>query len=168
MLAILHSNTNENSDDYKTTFQFLEELQDIQLQTHVVQGEQQKLTEIYLVGDTKKLNIDDIASLPAVEKVIRISHEFRILGKHAPESPSLDFEYNGVRFNQDSFHMFAGLCAVDRKGNVEGMMKCLQQFGQPCTRMGPTNPAPTRIRFRDTGWIACLMFLNLPENTGSG
>ena len=131
MLAILHPNTDENSDDYRTTFQFLEELQDIQLQTHVVQGEQQKLTEIYLVGDTKKLNIEDIASLPAVEKVIRISHEFRILGKHAPESPSLDFEYNGVRFNQDSFHLFAGLCAVDRKGNVEGMMKCLQQFGQP-------------------------------------
>ena len=85
MLAILHPNTDENSDDYRTTFQFLEELQDIQLQTHVVQGEQQKLTEIYLVGDTKKLNIEDIASLPAVEKVIRISHEFRILGKHAPE-----------------------------------------------------------------------------------
>ena len=54
MLAILHPNTDENSDDYRTTFQFLEELQDIQLQTHVVQGEQQKLTEIYLVGDTKK------------------------------------------------------------------------------------------------------------------
>ena len=113
MLVILHPNTDENSDDYRTTFQFLEELQDIKLQTHLVQGEQQKLTEIYLVGDTKKLNIEDIASLPAVEKVIRISHEFRILGKHAPESPSLDFEYNGVRFNQDSFHLFAGLCAVD-------------------------------------------------------
>ena len=54
MLAILHPNTDENSDDYRTTFQFLEELQGIQLQTHVVQGEQQKLTEIYLVGDTKK------------------------------------------------------------------------------------------------------------------
>ncbi len=54
MLAILHPNTDENSDDYKTTFQFLEELQDIRLQSHVVQGEQQKLTEIYLVGDTKK------------------------------------------------------------------------------------------------------------------
>ena len=54
MLAILHPNTDENSDDYRTTFQFLEELQDIQLQTHVVQGEQQKLTEIYLVGDNKK------------------------------------------------------------------------------------------------------------------
>ena len=168
MLAILHANTDENSDDYRATFQFLEELQYILLQTHVVQGEQQKLTEINLVGDTKKLNIKDIASLPAVEKVIRISYEFRILGKHAPQSPSLDFEYNGVRFNQDCFHLFAGLCAVDRKGNVEGMMKCLQQFGQPCTRMGPKNPTPTRIRFRDTGWIACLMFSNLPANTESG
>ena len=74
MLAILHLNTDENSDDYRTTFQFLEELQDIQLQTHVVQWEQQKRTEIYLVGDTKKLNIEDIASLPGVEKVIRPRH----------------------------------------------------------------------------------------------
>ena len=155
MLAILHPNTDENSDDYKKTFQFLEELQDIQLQTHVVQGEQQKLTEIYLVGDTKKLNIEDIASLPAVEKVIRISHEFRILGKHAPESPSLDFEYNGVRFNQDRFHLFAGLCAVDRKGNVEGMMKCLQQFGQPCTRMGAYKPRTNPYSFQGHG-KSCL------------
>ena len=54
MLAILHPNTDENSDDYRTTFQILEELQDIQLQTHEVQGEQQKLIELYLVGDTKK------------------------------------------------------------------------------------------------------------------
>ena len=158
MLAILHPNTDENSEDYRTTFQFLEELQDIQLQTHVVQGEQQKLTEIYLVGDTKKLNIEDIASLPAVEKVIRISHEFRILGKHAPESPSLDFEYNGVRFNQDSFHLFAGLCAVDRKGNVEGMMKCLQQFGQPCTRMGAYKPRTNPYSFQGHG-LDCLPYV---------
>ena len=104
MLAILHPNTDENSDDYRTTFQFLEELQDIQLQIYVVQGEQQKLTEIYLVGDIKKLNIEDIASLPAVEKVSHISHEFRILGKHAPESPLLDFEYNGAIVNLSTGH----------------------------------------------------------------
>lgn len=91
MLAILHPNTDENYEDYKNTLQFLEGLQDIQLQNHVVHGQQQKLTEIYLVGNTAKLNIEDISSLPAVEKVVRISHEFRILGKHSPESPSLDF-----------------------------------------------------------------------------
>ena len=136
MLAILHPDTDENSEDYRKTLQFLEGLEDIKLQTHVVQGKQRKLTEIYLVGNTAKLDIEEISILPVVEKVVRISHEFRILGKHGPESPSLDFEYNGVKFNQDSFHVFAGLCAVDRRENVERMMKSLQQFGQQCTRMG--------------------------------
>ena len=158
MLAILHPNTDENSEDYKKTLQFLEGLQDIQLQNHVVHGQQQKLTEIYLVGNTAKLNIEDISSLPAVEKVVRISHEFRILGKHSPESPSLDFEYNGIRFNQESFHLFAGLCAVDRRENVEIMMKTLQQFGQQCTRMGAYKPRTNPYSFQGHG-LECLPYV---------
>ena len=121
----------------------------------MVQGAAE-LTEIYLVGDTKKLNIEDIASLPAVEKVIRISHEFGFL-KAWPESPSLDFEYNGVRFNQDSFHLFAGLVRRP-KGKCEGMMKCLQQFGQQCTRMGAYKPRTNPYSFQGHGWIACRGF----------
>ena len=158
MLAILHPNTDENSEDYKKTLHFLEGLQDIQLQNHVVHGQQQKLTEIYLVGNTAKLDIEDISSLPAVEKVVRISHEFRILGKHSPESPSLDFEYNGIRFNQESFHLFAGLCAVDRRENVEIMMKTLQQFGLQCTRMGAYKPRTNPYSFQGHG-LECLPYV---------
>ena len=39
MLAILHPDTDENSEDYKKTLHFLEGLQDIQLQNHVVHGQ---------------------------------------------------------------------------------------------------------------------------------
>ena len=158
MLAILHPDTAENSEDYRKTIQFLEGLEDIKLQTHVVQGKQRKLTEIYLVGNTAKLEIEDISILPVVEKVVRISHEFRILGKHGPESPSLDFEYNGVKFNQDSFHVFAGLCAVDRRENVEWMMKSLQQFGQQCTRMGAYKPRTNPYSFQGHG-MDCLPYV---------
>ena len=146
MLAILHPDTDENSEDYKKTLHFLEGLQDIQLQNHVVHGQQQKLTEIYLVGNTAKLDIEDISSLPAVEKVVRISHEFRILGKHSPESPSLNF------------HLFAGLCAVDRRENVEIMMKTLQQFGLQCTRMGAYKPRTNPYSFQGHG-LECLPYV---------
>ena len=60
-----------------------------------------------------------------MERVIRISHDFRILGRHSNETSQIDFEYNGVHFNQENFIIFAGLCAVDNKNNVEQMMRAL-------------------------------------------
>ena len=35
----------------------------------------------------------------------------------------MEFVYNGVRFSQDTLHVFAGLCAVDTPEHVELMMK---------------------------------------------
>ncbi|MHB1292801.1 MAG: 3-deoxy-7-phosphoheptulonate synthase, partial [Sulfuricella sp.] len=39
-------------------------------------------TEIYLIGDTASLALENIESLPGVERVVRISEEYRILGRH--------------------------------------------------------------------------------------
>ena len=67
MLAILHPNTDENSEEYKRTWEFLEQLPGIELALHTIQGEEQRLTEIYLLGNTQGLELDQIAALPAVE-----------------------------------------------------------------------------------------------------
>ncbi len=158
MLVILHPDTDENSEGYRRTWEFLSGLEGIRLQTHVVQGREQKLTEVYLIGNTSRLDSEEIEVLPAVEKVIRISHEFRVLGRHSKDTPSLDFEYNGVRFNQDTFHLFAGLCAVDSRNTVELMMKALQQHGQVCTRMGAYKPRTNPYSFQGHG-RACLPYV---------
>ena len=56
MLVILRPNTNKNSDEFIQTWDYLSHLQDIQLKKHVVIGEQQTLTEIYLIGDTSRID----------------------------------------------------------------------------------------------------------------
>jgi len=119
MLVILHPNTNESAEEFKRTWKHLQGLPEIRLQKHQVQGKGQRLTEIYLIGNTAKVDREEIESLPSVERVIRISHDFRILGRHSNETSQIDFEYNGVHFNQENFNIFAGLCAVDNKNNVE-------------------------------------------------
>ena len=81
-----------------------------------------------MVGDTSHLDLEELSVLSAVDQVIRISHEFRILDRHSEVSASLDFEYNKVRFNQDYLHIFAGLCAVDNRRTVETMMAALQKY----------------------------------------
>mgnify|MGYP000164995467 CR=1 FL=1 len=158
MLVILHANTEETAEDYKRTWSHLQGLPEIRLQKHKVQGRGQQLTEIYLIGNTTKINLEEIESLPAVERVVRISHDFRILGRHSQETGSIDFEYNGVRFNQQNFHIFAGLCAVDNPGNVERMMQALQDNGQECTRMGAYKPRTNPYSFQGHG-KECLPYV---------
>ena len=62
MLAILHPNTSLDSEEYRQTMHYLENLPNVTVRVHEVQGATQRLTEIYLLGDTKPLNKEEIES----------------------------------------------------------------------------------------------------------
>jgi len=158
MIVILHPNTQPSSQAHQEMMTYLEKLPGISIRQHEIQGEVQKLTEIYLLGDTQKLDKAEIESLEAVERVVRISEEYRVLGRHDDEHRSIGFNYNGVTFNQDNFHIFAGLCAVDNPANVEKMMKALQQQGAECTRMGAYKPRTNPYSFQGHG-KSCLHYV---------
>ncbi len=151
MIVILHPDTDEKSVAYTKTMSFLERLPNISIQRHVVQGKEQKLSEIYLLGDTQKVDKSVIEALDCVERVIRISQEYRILGRHRDQQRTSGFSYNGVHFSQDSCHVLAGLCAVDTPEHVEMMMQSLQQHGQVCTRMGAYKPRTNPYSFQGHG-----------------
>lgn len=151
MILILHPNTDKNSAEYQALTRHLDSLQDIQHRVHDEVGTEQTLTEIYLVGNTTVLSMDDMRSLPCVERVVRVSEEYRILGRHKDEHRSTSFEYNGVTFGQENLHVFAGLCAVDIPEHVELMMKALQEHGQVCTRMGAYKPRTNPYSFQGHG-----------------
>lgn len=158
MIVILDSAINEQSPDYQQTLDYLAHLPGISTRVHKVQGTQQDLTEIYLIGDTKSLSADDIQALPGVERVIRIAEEYRILGRHRDERRASGFDYNGVHFGQDTLHVFAGLCAVDTPEHVEIMLKALQAHGQHCTRMGAYKPRTNPYSFQGHG-RGCLPYV---------
>ena len=158
MLVILAPNTDENAKEYQKTWEFLSTLPNVQLRKHIVRGMQQRLTEIYLIGDTTRIDSEQIAALPTVERVIRISESYRILGRHKDSQRAVGFEYNGVHFSQDNLNVFAGLCAVDSREHTEQMMKALQENGQQCTRMGAYKPRTSPYSFQGHG-KACLPYI---------
>jgi 3-deoxy-7-phosphoheptulonate synthase len=158
MLVILKPNVDEATPQFKKTWDHLSNLPNIRVQKHIVEGKQQRLTEIYLIGDTAKVDRQAIESLPAVERVVRISEEYRILGRHKDEGRAVGFDYNGLHFNQNNLHIFAGLCAVDNAQHVELMMKALQENGQVCTRMGAYKPRTNPYSFQGHG-KGCLPFV---------
>ena len=158
MLVILKPNADENSKEFKKTWDHLTHLPGIQVRKHTVQGEHQKLIELYLIGNTSGLEQKTIEALPMVDRVIRISQEYRILGRHKDGHRVNGFEYNGVKFNQHTLNVFAGLCAVDNRENVEQMMKALRDHGQLCTRMGAYKPRTNPYSFQGHG-KTCLPYV---------
>jgi 3-deoxy-7-phosphoheptulonate synthase len=158
MLVILRPNTDEDSKEFLETWNFLNSLPDVQIKKHYITGKQQKLTEIYLIGDTSKIDREEIAALPTVERVIRISQEYRIIGRQKDSKRSIGFDYNGVHFGQDNLNVFAGLCAVDSKEHTELMMKALFENGQTCTRMGAYKPRTNPYSFQGHG-KSCLPYV---------
>ncbi|MDE2142831.1 MAG: 3-deoxy-7-phosphoheptulonate synthase, partial [Elusimicrobia bacterium] len=118
MILILSSGARPESPEYRRLTARLEALPGITARTHVERGAEKTLTEIYLIGNTKALDLAEMQSLPCVERVVRVSEEYRILGRHADDSRPAHFDYNGVRFGQDTLHIFAGLCAVDTREHV--------------------------------------------------
>ena len=100
MIVILEPNIDKNSATYQRLFAYLAALPNIQVRTHEEHGIQQTLTELYLVGDTAALTLDNIAALPGVERVVRVSREYRILGRHKEDHRPTAFDYNGVRFGR--------------------------------------------------------------------
>lgn len=155
MILILAPNTDHNGPEYAALLSQLNTLPGIQHRSHMVRGAQQTLTEVYLLGDTHTLAVDDMAELPCVERVVRISEAYRILGRHADDQRPSEFHYRGVRFAQDNLNIFAGLCAVDNPTNVGAMMEALAQHGQVCTRMGAYKPRTNPYSFQGHG-ESCL------------
>lgn len=155
MIVILKSDIKEASPKFQQVLEFLKGKPNIRTRVHKEVGALQTLIEIYLIGDTATLDKGEIESLEAVERVVRVSEEYRIIGRHKDDRRASGFEYNGVRFDQDSFHIFAGLCAVDTPEHVELVMRGLRDLGHVCTRMGAYKPRTSPYAFQGHG-AACL------------
>jgi 3-deoxy-7-phosphoheptulonate synthase len=158
MIIILKPDADKSSPEYKDLQTYLDRLTDITVRMHEELGQQQRLTELYLVGNTASLDISHINNFPVVEQAIRISREYKVLGRHNEDVRASYFDYNGVRFGQDEFHIFAGLCAVDTREHVEIMMRALNKLGLNCTRMGAYKPRTNPYSFQGYG-KKCLPYV---------
>lgn len=158
MILILTPSTDPNGPEYNKLLEHLSNLPNIRARVHREVGTQQVLTEVYLIGDTASLTLEEMEGLPCVERVVRISEEYRVLGRHRDGRRSTSFEYNGVRFGQDNLNVFAGLCAVDTPAHVERMLQALQEHGQVCTRMGAYKPRTSPYSFQGHG-KECLPYV---------
>ncbi len=158
MIIIMNSEIDPKGPDLQQVLQHLKQYPGVMAKVHTVKGATRTLTEVYLIGSTATLPREAIEELPGVERVVKVSEKYRLIGRHQGQVEAVGFEYNGVVFNQNTFHVFAGLCAVDTREHVEQMLRALQKAGLTTTRMGAYKPRTSPYDFQGHGQ-ACLSYV---------
>jgi len=157
MIIILQPNLKTKSSEYQAILKTIHSFTNIKTKIHTIESKKTHITEIVLFGDTSQLSTENIENLSGVQRVIRLSSEYKLLGKHHNEH-AFSFEYNDVQFSQNTFNIFAGLCAVDNAKNVEKTFKVLNEHKQVCTRMGAYKPRTSPYSFQGLG-ESCLSYV---------
>src|SRR5687768_4722336 len=102
MIIILQPDIGDKSPEYRQILDYLANKKNIKTRVHQVVGVLRTVTEIYLIGDTQALDRVEVEGLAGVERVVRISEEYRVVGRHKDDHRPTGFDYNGVHFDQDN------------------------------------------------------------------
>jgi 3-deoxy-7-phosphoheptulonate synthase len=151
MIIVMKSDVLPESPEVQEVVRMVERYPDVHAEVRKIQGATRVLTEIYLLGSTSTIPVEPFEEFPSVEKVIRIRERYRAIGRHEGQAEAVGFVYNDVPFSNDVFHVFAGLCAVDTRDNVESMFKILKQLGIQTTRAGAYKPRTSPYDFQGHG-----------------
>ncbi len=158
MIIIMKPDIDPNGPEMSNLLEYLSLFPGLKTSVSGVRGTSRVVTEIYLIGPTHDIPGEHIERMPGVERVVRVSSKYRQIGRHGGQLDQLGFEYNGIVFNQDSFHIFLGLCAVDTQEHVEIVFKNLQRLGIQTARMGAYKPRTSPYDFQGHG-ASCLPWL---------
>ena len=155
MIIILKPGIGPDSTEVSQIMNYVRQFPDIKPRISDVKGTIRVITEVYLIGPTHDIPFETLERMPGVEKVIRVSSKYRLIGRHGGQLGQIGFEYNGIAFNQDCLHIFIGLCAVDTPKHVEIVFRNLQRLNITTARMGAYKPRTSPYDFQGHG-KSCL------------
>jgi len=155
VIIVMKADVAPDSADLKGVIALAESYPGISTQLHRIEGASRSVTEVYLLGPTGVVPSAPFEEFESVEKVVRVTQSFRAIGRHDGGLEAVGFEHNGVHLSQDTFHVFAGLCAIDAPENVEETFRALKELGIVTTRAGAYKPRSSPYDFQGLG-AGCL------------
>jgi 3-deoxy-7-phosphoheptulonate synthase len=158
VIIVLKADVAADSEEVQRIIDLAQSYPGVSTELHEIQGATRTLVEIYLLGSTGVIPTAPFEEFASVEQVVRVTEKYRAIGRHGGGLEAVGFEYNGVRISQDTFHLFPGLCAVDRRENVEAMFKLLREYSIETTRAGAYKPRTSPYDFQGLG-ASCLPYV---------
>ena len=158
MIIVLKADIKADSLECQQILEKADSFPKVSTAIHEIKGQTRSVTEIYLLGSTGMIPTSVFEDFSCVERVVRVTEKFRSIGRHGGQLEGASFEYNGLTFSQDSFHLFPGLCAVDTPEHVEDMFRTLKSHNIQCSRAGAYKPRTSPYDFQGYGKI-CLPYV---------
>ena len=163
MIIVIKKGTAQ--DDVKKLVADIESMGNIHAQT--IEGEQTNV--IGLVGDTTRLNEDDIAANQIVESVKRVQEPYKLANRkfHHEDSIITVPSANGdVKIGGSQFQIIAGPCSVESEEQITAIAKEVKKSGANLLRGGAFKPRTSPYAFQGLHDEGLRLLLEAKKETG--
>ena len=128
-----------------------------------VDSENHKVLNI--IGDTSKVDENNIVSWPGVADVTRIQVPYKLASKAAHPEPTI-INVNGVLIGGDNFTVMAGPCSVESKEQIIGIANDVKASGASILRGGAYKPRTSPYAFQGLALEGLDLLKEAREATG--
>lgn len=134
---------------------------------HISRGEE--TTILGLVGDTTKLNMENVIANPIVEDVKRVTAPYKMAGRaFHPDNTviAVGTGNDAVRFGGDTVPVIAGPCSVESEEQVVAIAKAVKKAGAKLLRGGAFKPRTSPYAFQGLGAQGLEFLQSAKKETG--
>ena len=122
-------------------------------------------TIVGLVGDIEQFTSLNLASLPGVREVIRITKPYKLVSReHHPQTSTI--LVGGVPIGPDTFTLIAGPCAVEDAQQTLDAALMAQRAGAQLLRGGAYKPRTSPYAFQGLGEAGLKILADVRTETG--
>lgn len=131
--------------------------------THLSIGTESAI--IGLIGDTSKIDVDDVMALDAVENVQRVSESYKLANRKFHSEDTI-VEVNGTKIGGGNFGVMAGPCSIESEEQIVNCAKAVKAAGANFLRGGAFKPRTSPYAFRGLKAKGLELLLTAKKETG--
>jgi len=139
-------------------------LHDMGLETHLSVGTNH--TIVGLVGDTSRVDIENIMALDIVEDVRRIQEPYKNANRKFHEEDTVITLSNGTKIGGGHFLVMAGPCSVENEEQIISVAQSVKAAGAQVLRGGAFKPRTSPYAFQGLHGEGIRLLLKAREATG--
>ena len=143
----------------------LEEIEGIGYRPHLMRGVERNV--VGCLGDERgKKDLEKLAVLPGVEKIVPILSSYKLAGKDLNPKP-ITVKINDLcSFGPNSFCVIAGPCSVESEEQLIEIAKSIKASGAHALRGGAFKPRSSTYSFQGMGEEGLKILAKAREETG--
>ncbi len=138
-------------------------IEDRGLRTHIVFGDYQ--TIIGIIGDTRRVDEQQLASLDIVQAVKHVSEPYKSANRKFHPDDSV-IEVGGEKIGHGHFALIAGPCSVENEEQIISVAKSVKASGATMLRGGAFKPRTSPYDFQGLKAEGIELLLEAKKETG--